>query len=148
MNGGIASLVGWVFLQLVGPSPASGEWQERAMVEPSKTHLGDRPGSSSDHQAGVAGQSHEEVSCIAHPAGDQHGAGPIGEIDVGGGDDADDFTTGGEGTLSCNPRRRATTTADQRDAQSGDEFAGGRREVVSLRTRLGAAEDADLAATG
>lgn len=147
MDGGVAALVGWVLFQLIGPSAAAGERQERAMVEPCKADLGDGAGSASDDEACIAGQGHEKVPGIAHAAGDKDGAGPIGQIDVRGGNNADDFASRGEGALGGNPRRRAAATADKRDAEAGDEFSRGSCEVVGLRARLSAAEHADLAAT-
>lgn len=148
MDGGIAALVGWVLLQLIGPSTAAGEWQERAMVEPGEADLRDGAGSAADDEAGIARQGHEEVSRIAHAAGDEDCAGPIGQIDISRGNDTDDLATGSEGALGSDTRCRAAAAADERDAEAGDEFARGRREVVGFRARLGAAEDADLAAAG
>ena len=148
MDGRVAAFVGRVLLQLVGPAAAAGEWQEGAMVKPCEAHLGDGSGSASDHETGVARQGHEEVPGIAHSAGNEHGARPIGEIDIGGGNDADDLSSSSEGMLGSDACRRAAAATDEGDAEAGDEFSGSGGEVVSLRARLGAAEDADLATTG
>jgi len=147
MDGGIAAFVGWVLFQLIRPSATAGERQERAMVEPCQADLGDGAGSTADDEAGVARQGHEEIPGIAHAAGDEHGAGPIGQIDICGGNDTDDFASRSEGTLGSDTSGGAAATADEGDAETGDEFASGSCEVVGFRTRLSAAEHADLATT-
>ena len=117
------------------------------MVEPCEADLGDGSGSSADDEASIARQGHEEIPGIAHAAGDQDGAGPVGQIDVRGGNDADDFASRSEGSLGCDTRRRATAATDECEAEPGDEFTGGSRKVIGLRARLSAAEHADLATT-
>lgn len=117
------------------------------MVEPCEADLGDRSGSASNDEAGIARQGHEEIPGIAHAAGDQDGTGPVGQIDVRGGNDADDFASRSEGSFGCDTRCRAAATADECEAESGNEFSRGSRKVIGLRARFGAAEHADLATT-
>jgi hypothetical protein len=117
------------------------------MMQPRQAHFGDRAGTSADHDAGIASESHHQISCIAHAAWDQYAAWPILKVDVVRRNDADDESSCSECSFGRNASGRTSTTAYDCDARLCERFTCSARELISGRTGLRASENADLASS-
>ncbi|MFM2275974.1 MAG: hypothetical protein RL211_1846 [Pseudomonadota bacterium] len=113
-------------------------------MQPGKTDFGDRACTAANDEAGIASQCHEKVPRIAHAAGHHNCGWPVWGRHLVGRDDAENQTSGGDCALSGYSRGRTAATADQSDAVARQKCTGLASKFVCGRTRLGAAEHADL----
>ena len=118
------------------------------MMEPRQANFRNRTRAPTDHEAGVARQSHEEIAGIAHAARNEHGARPVLQFDIVGGNNAHDGATGCERTFRRDTRGWTAAPTDERETESGDQFTGIGRKIVRARSGLGAAQDAYLCRAG
>jgi hypothetical protein len=143
-NHRVLTLVRRISLELIGPSSAPGEWQQRTMMQPGQAHFGFGARPSSDDDAGIAGKGHQQVAGITHAARNEDAARPIIEIDVVRRHDADHQSAGCERPLGSKARGRASTAAHQGDSKPRQQLAHGARQLVSSGTRICASQDTDL----
>ena len=80
-------------------------------MEPSETHLRNRAGSSTDDDACIPGQRHQQVSRVAHTARNNDGSWPIRRWHFIRRDDAHNQASSIYGLFRYDSRGRATTAA-------------------------------------
>jgi hypothetical protein len=114
------------------------------VVKPGQAHLGLGSRPATDDEAGVAGKGHQEVAGIAHPAGDEDGAWPVGQVDLIVGNDADHLTPGRHRPLGGVAGDRTTAATDHGEPDPGEVRDGLTGKVVGAGAGLGAPEDTDL----
>ena len=114
------------------------------MMQPRQAHFGDGARAPADDDAGVAGESHQQVAGVTHAAGNQDAAGPILEIDVVRGHDADHQPAGGERSLGSHSRGRTSAPADHRDAKLRQQLTRCAGQLVRRRSGFGTSEHTHL----
>src|SRR5262249_19250606 len=112
----ISAFVGRILLELVRPSPASGERQERSSMKPRQTHFGDRTRASTDAQTRFARGRDQQIARIPHAARDEHAAWPVFETDVVRRHDADDEAAASQRFFRRDTRRGTSASADDRNS--------------------------------
>jgi hypothetical protein len=141
---GIATFVRWILLELIGPASASGQRQERTMMQPRQADFRDGSRAPAKDEAGVPGESHQQIASVSHAAGNQDAAGPVLEIDVVRRDDADHQAAGGKRPLGGNPRGRTSAPANHRDAELRQQLTSGAGQFVRRRSGFCTSEHAYL----
>ena len=120
---GVRSLVRRIGRQFVGPATAAYERKQGAPVQPSQVNLGLGARSTTDDDASIAGQSHEEIAGISHATGKNNGRGPIRWRHLIWWHDAKHQTVCLDGAFSRDPGCWAAAAADDSDTEFGQRHA-------------------------
>lgn len=114
------------------------------MMQPGEANFGNRACTTADHQTGIAGQSHDQISRIAHAAWDKHRAWPILQANIIGRNNTQHDAAGRERMFCRDPGGRTAATADKGNTETREKLASCSRQLIGARARLGATQNADL----
>jgi hypothetical protein len=143
-NARVLPIVRRIGREAVGPTAAAHKRQQRPLVQPGQTNLGDRARPTTNDDAGIAGERHEQVARIAHARRNDNRGGPVGCWHDIRRDDADHQATGADGALGSHASCGAAAAADDRDPMAGEKRTCVPGEVERGRAGFSAAEHAYL----
>jgi hypothetical protein len=146
-NWRVLPLVRGILQQPIRPTATTHQRQQRPVMQPGKTNLRDRPGTAADDDTCITGERHEQVSRIAHAAGNDNRCRPIRLRHLRLRNDAYHQGARGMRTLRGDARSRASASADNGYAHAGEQFPGVPGKIVCMRSRLRASQYADLRTT-
>jgi hypothetical protein len=125
----------------------SNKWQQRPLVQPRETNLGNRAGAPAYYDACISRKSHQQIARVSHSAGNDHGGGPIRWWHLVRRNDADYQASRSDGAFGRHSRGRTSASTDYRDAEFREQRACLASQLVRSGSRLGATENADLGTT-
>ena len=93
-------------------------------MQPREANFGNRARTTADHQAGIAGQRHDQIPRITHAARNKHSAWPILQANIIGRNDANHDASSRDCALCRDTCGRTAATADKRNTEARKKLAG------------------------